>query len=200
MLCLLSLTGCFFGPKYIPVNYFSEGHSMVVNVRNLPSASHNLTHVYEHDPIKKLEKGIEATNRTFQLQTVFSQINTDEIRAELKNDIETRASKIFKITSDHNDLALEISITKWGWIIPEEGLMGLRLGSFQLTIEGRVEVYDLRPTKKLIGSQYLSARENISDHLSASENKQAIQKVMKEFGESVTEFLWRSDNKAEKLK
>lgn len=200
MFCMLFLSGCMSGPKYIPISYFSEDHSMAVTVRGFPSASHNITHHYETDPLKKLEKGLEATQRTFQLQNVFQQINNEEIRAELKKDIEERAKKIFKITSDHNDLALEISIEKWGWIIPEEGIMGLRLGSFQLYIDGRVNVYDLRPSKKLIGTQYLSARENISDHMSASENKRAIQKVMNEFAENVTEFLWRSDAKEERVK
>lgn len=188
-----------FGPKYIPLNYFGGDHSMGVLVRGFPSATHNLTHVYETDPYKKLEKGLEATQRTLQLQNVFNQIDNEEIRAALKEDIEEKAKKIFKISSEHNDLVLEISIDSWGWIIPEEGIWDLRLGSFQLAINGRVEVYDLRPSKKLIGSQYLSARENISDHLSASENKRAIQKVMNEFAESVTEFLWRSDAKGEKL-
>ena len=196
VLCLAVLfsSGCF-GPRYIPARYFAEKHSMAVAVQSLLSPSHNLTHVYESDPIKKLEKGLESANRTIQMQSVFSKIDTEVIHDELKKDIEARAAKVFGATSDPNDLLLEIRINDWGWIVPSPGPFGIGAGEFELIVNGSALVYDMHPTKKLIASTSFRGKENISDHMSASETQKAIKKVMGQFAKHVGEFLWQREIK-----
>ncbi|MCA9508179.1 MAG: hypothetical protein KC505_07155 [Myxococcales bacterium] len=109
-------------------------------------------------------------------------------------------AKVFKISDDFNDLALEVVINNWGWIIPQAGVFGIKLGTFQLEVHGSIYIYDLKLNKKLIAEQVFTARENISDHLSKSENERAIKKIMRDASELIGEFVWRSDAKSEALR
>lgn len=124
----------------------------------------------------------------------------EKIRAEFSSEIQERVAKVFKISDDFNDLALEVVINNWGWIIPQAGVFGIKLGTFQLEVHGSIYIYDLKLNKKLIAEQVFTARENISDHLSKSENERAIKKIMRDASELIGEFVWRSDAKSEALR
>jgi hypothetical protein len=191
---VIFLSSCF-GPKYIPARYFHEKHSLGVVVKSLPTATHNINANYEQDVIKKLEKQLESTARTVELQSIFSRIDSEEIRTQLAKDVEKKVVKIFSVDNASRDLVAEIEIHNWGWIVPGERSFNFRLASYQLTVSGTVRVYDLNPSKKEIAYAPFRAQENISDRLSLSETQRAVKKVLEDASEIIAEFLWRSDNK-----
>lgn len=189
------LTGCF-GPKYIPTHYFHEKHAMSVTVHSIPSPTHSdvNSHQYETDPFEKVSKGLASAERSIEQLKVFNQIDHTAIQKELEDSIKKRAEKIFMIDQDSKDLAVEVRIESWGWVVPGQGFLS-SFTPYQLYFNGRAEVYDLQPAKKLIAYTNFRARENLTDRMSVSDTQRAITKVVADAAELVGEFLWRSDEK-----
>lgn len=191
---LIALSGCF-GPKYIPAHYFTEKHTMSVTVHSLPSPTHSEVdrHIGETDPAEKIKKGLQSAQYSINQARVFSQIDNAAIQKDIEEGIKKRVEKIFPVDQQGRDLAVEVHIYSWGWIVPPESF--LLSGSYQLFINGNVNVYDVQEMKKEIAHSSFSVRENLMDHLSISETKRAIDKAASDAAEAVTEFLWRSDSK-----
>ncbi len=177
--------------KYIPSHYFNEKHAMAVQVKNLPSPSHeqdNTSGGFLEAAIGAATKG----ERERELQKVFKDVDQEEVRASLEKNISERIKKYYQPKTDSDDLSVEVRIIRWGWILPTANF-GIRIGSYQLEILGEVRVYDLKTAKKEIAHDIVVTQETINDRLNVEETKKAITKVTQEFAEITAEFLWRSD-------
>ena len=190
----LFMSGCF-GPKYIPSSYFLSRHDLKVDVKSIPDPVHlEESSSQSNSLLGDIIKAAANSSRKADLQKAFAHIDSDEVRNNLQASISAKIEDHYNVKHDSKDLAVEVKINSWGWILPTSS-MGIRTGSYYLQMTGKVVVYDEYPSRKEIGHIYLTTREAMQDNMSPEETTRRVKRAVDEFADLSGDFLWRSDEK-----
>ena len=132
-----------------------------------------------------------SAGRASDMRTIFEGIEGETVKELLRQQISDKIESAFIIEEESEDLALEVTVTNWGWFVPTAAF-GIKTGSYQLEIFGLVSVYTLAPEKKQLTSFHAMAQKPLGNEPTTEDTQKALMEAIDEFSTQVATFLLTS--------
>jgi len=181
VLCLLMsavalLVGCATPPTAIPATYYGRQTPMSVKVTHCST-----------DP-KMVDSGqgglfgaaFTAMVRGSSMRKAMEGIKGDTLSELLRQKLTEKMECCFDINENSDQLATEIYVTQWGWFVPST-VAGIKTGSYQLTINGTVTVFDLVQKRKTVGYVVGISQQPLGNDPTPADTQEALLKAVDDF-------------------
>lgn len=182
LLLFIYIQGCATAPQSIPASYMQKQHQLSVQVSEIREAN------FRDSGGGGIVGVLVGIGRSSNMKDMFEGIKSDTVKELLRQEIEKKLEDSFTIDEESKDLALEVSITQWGWFLPTTAF-GIKTGSYQLEIMGFVTVNEMAPEKKEIARLHVISQKPLGNEPTTDMTQQALKQAVEDFAEKTRETL-----------
>jgi len=184
---MIFMSGCATAPpKHLPAKYTQEDHEMSIEI----------VKISDKPALRDSGGGgligiIVSADRASDMRDIFEGIEGETVKELLRQQISDNLESAFIIDEESEDLALEVTVTNWGWFVPTTAF-GIKTGSYQLEIFVTVSVYTLNPEKKQITTFRAIAQKPLGSDPKTEDTQKALMEAINELSTQVATFVLSS--------
>jgi|GEM_PF-3116099 len=174
------------GPSPIPSSYYETEPELSIEIVKI-----------EPKPVMRDSGGggliglIVKSGRSSNMKEQLEGIKGETVKELLRQNISAKMEEAFDISDveDNPGLALEVSITTWGWFVPTTAL-GIKTGSYQFEIIGSASVFDqIQPARKEVAYITAFSQKPLGNDPDKDETQQALLQAIDDFSNQVGNML-----------
>jgi len=135
------------------------------------------------------------SSRSNNMQEQLEGIKGETVQELLRQKISDKMEAVFDIADveDKPGLALEVTVTTWGWFVPTTAF-GIKTGAYQFEIIGAATVFDqTQPERKEIAWISAFSQKPLGNDPDKDETQQALLLAIDDFSTQVANMLLSND-------
>jgi len=116
------------------------------------------------------------------MQKRMEGVKGDAVTELVRQKMTEKIEPYFEVSEMSKNLTTEVKITQWGWFVPITEL-GIKTGSYQFTLNGMVNVYDLAKNRQQVGYVVATTQQPLGNDPTPQQTQEALLKAAEDFSD-----------------